>query len=384
MNKKDEFPKGFLWGAATASYQVEGGIYNCDWAQAATEGKVPVCGEACDHYNRFVDDFDIAKSLGHNTHRISVEWARIEPKEGEFDAEVIEHYRDVLRALHERSLKPLVTIYHFTLPLWFSEGGGWERKDAVKKFSQYAQYVVQELGDLCDNFVTINEPLVLASIGYVRGAWPPLYKNNFLRYLKVTRQLADAHNSAYKAIKEINPHVDVGIVKHMSVYEANWNPFNRFLAWVVNRHWTYSFMNKVCKHSDFIGVNYYRRRILGDTRELQKTDMGWTVDPEGIYSAIRMLDRYKLPIYISEAGCADAKDKFRADYIRDTVVGILQALNDGADVRGFCYWSLLDNYEWSEGFDKKFGLVEVNYDTQERTIRPSAHVYKELISHYSK
>lgn len=164
-----KFPDGFYWGAATASYQVEGGIENNDWAKAAQKGRVPVCGSACDHYNRYESDFDIAQSLGHTAHRLSVEWSRIEPEAGKFDEAAISHYRAVLEALHKRGIKPYVTIWHFTLPLWFSETGGFERDDAPQIFARYCTYVVKHLGDLCDHFSTMNEPNVFGSNGWLRG-----------------------------------------------------------------------------------------------------------------------------------------------------------------------------------------------------------------------
>jgi beta-glucosidase len=383
MNKKSYFPKDFLWGSATASYQVEGGIENCDWAQGARDGKVPECGEACNHYNRYPKDFDLAKSLGHNAHRFSIEWARVEPEEGKFDMETVEHYRNVLRALKERGMYPMVTLWHFTLPLWFSEKGGWERNDAPELFARYCAHTVEQLGDLCDNYATINEPMVVASIGYLRGAWPPFYKNAFLRYVKIFWNLTKGHNQAYALLKEKWPEKKFGIVKHTVAYGANWNPYNKVKAWVANVAWTRIFMSRVYKQCDWIGLNFYHRTIFGDTRELDKTDFGWNIDPLGIYDALHILWKYKKPLYVAEAGCADAKDRFRTEYIRDTVHGIEHALQDGVDVRGYCYWSLLDNYEWAEGFTKRFGLVEVDYETQERTVRPSAKVYKEIIASYS-
>jgi len=168
------FPEGFYWGAATASYQVEGFNENNDWAKAAKEGRVPPAGRLADHYHRYEEDFDIAKDLGHNAHRFSIEWGRIEPQEGVFDQEEIEHYRKVLKALHKRKITPFVTLWHFTLPLWFSESGGFERKDAPEVFARYCAFVAKELGDQCDHFSTMNEPNVFGSNGYLRGSWPPL------------------------------------------------------------------------------------------------------------------------------------------------------------------------------------------------------------------
>lgn len=382
MGKKT-FPKNFLWGAATASYQVEGGVDNCDWAQAARDGRVPECGRACDHYNRYESDFDIARELGHNAHRISIEWARVEPTEGEFDREAVDHYRNVLLALHERGITPLVTLWHFTLPQWFTESGGWERTDAPRIFTRYCKHVVQEFGDLCDNYATINEPMVVSGIGYIRGDWPPFYKRAFYRYFKMHYHMIKGHRMAYDCIKDKNNLKEIGIVKHTIAYAANKNLVHIIRAWVANVVWTHLYLFFVRTKTDFIGLNYYRKVIFGDTRELEETDMGWKIDPEGIYDAFMLLKRYKKPIYVSEAGCADAKDRFRGDYIRKTVQGIERALQDGVDVRGYCYWSLLDNYEWAEGFSKRFGLVEINYDTLKRTIRPSAYAYKELIEQHT-
>ncbi len=406
-NNKQIFPKDFLWGAATASYQVEGGIENCDWAKAAQEGKVPVCGKACDHYNRYEEDFDIAKDLGHNAHRFSVEWARIEPEEGVFNEKEIEHYRNVLRALRERGITSLVTLWHFTLPLWFSESGGWERKDAPEIFAKYCAYVVERFGDLCENYSTINEPIVYSSNGWVRGIWPPFFKFSIISkagiikpklemkerakenktsvfvYLKIRRRLAQAHNAAYSEIKKIKNSANISIVKNVIVFDSNKNLFNKIKAKLLNYHWTYSFMNKVVKKCDSIGLNYYFYKKFGDRKKYNKTDMDWDIVPEKIEKAILMLSRYKKDIYVAEAGIADARDKYRSDYISETVNGIKKALSKGADVRAFCYWSLLDNYEWAAGFGEKFGLVEINYDTLERKVRPSAYVYKKIIERYS-
>ncbi len=397
-----KFPEGFKWGAATASYQVEGGLENNDWAQAAREGKVPSCGRACEHYKRFEEDFDIAKSLGHNCHRLSIEWARIEPEEGRFDEREIEHYRRVLRALHARGLEPFVTIWHFTLPLWFSKTGGFEREDAPKVFARYCAYVVGKLGDLCKHFSTINEPMVFVSNGWGRGVWPPFRKwpgierlaittsgrtfnpqsevgfGNITRYISVMHRVIHAHNAAYDAIKKIAPTAEVGIVKQVILFHANANPINQFMAWVMNCYWTYYFMYRVIAKCDVIGLNYYLHKKFGDRRVYDKTDMDWDVFPEGICEALMMLAGYKKPIYVSEAGVADAEDRIRATYIRSLVKCMHYAIQEGVDVRGYMYWSLLDNYEWASGFSPRFGLVEVDYATQERRIRKSAYVYKDI------
>jgi beta-glucosidase len=404
MSEKEikKFPEGFSWGAATSAFQVEGGIVGMDWEKAAQEGKVPKIGRAADHYNRYEEDFDIAKSLGHNAHRFSIEWARIEPREGEFNEAAIEHYREVLRALHARGLKPYITLWHFTLPLWFSERGGFERTDAPEIFARYCAYVVSKLHDLCQHFATINEPNVYATHGYLYGAWPPfkrvkiLWKKigkedgtsertgahasfmNLFRYFKVTKHLAEGHNRAYDKIKAIAPEVKISVVKHVRYFFANGNPFNKILVRIATYYQTERFMNQVIKKSDEIGLNFYRSTKFGDTATYKYTDMGWKIVPEHIYGAIMILNKYKKPIFVSEAGVADEKDVYRADYIKKQVASTWQAIQDGADVRGHMYWSLLDNYELALGFEKRFGLVEVDFKTLERKIRPSAYIYKEI------
>ena len=396
------FPEGFYWGSATASYQVEGGIENCDWAQAAREGKVPPCGIACDHFNRFQQDFDIAKELGHNCHRISVEWARIEPREGEFDHAAIQHYSDVLTALRMRKLKPFITLWHFTLPQWFVEKGGFENPESPELFARYCEFVTTKLGNDCRHFSTMNEPLVFVSNGWRRGSWPPFKKwplidllsgvpghrdfegqsvsfKNIFAYFRVIKNLAAAHNLAYDRMRKSAFGVEVGLVHQVILFHSNGNPLNKLLAWIMNWHWTHSFMRRVYKKCDSIGVNYYLHKKFGDTRAYEKTDMNWDIYPEGLTEALLMLKRYATPLWVSEAGIADAKDVMRAEYIVDLVEAMWIAIQRGADVRGYMYWSLLDNYEWAHGFEKRFGLVEVNFETQERKIRESAYVYKQLI-----
>lgn len=396
------FPAGFYWGAATAAYQVEGGIDNTDWAKAATEGRVPPCGVATDHFHRYEEDFDLAKSLGHTAHRFSVEWARIEPEEGKYSEEAILHYREVLKALHARGLRPFVTIWHFTLPLWFAETGGFERKDAPEIFAKFAAYVVGELGDLCGDFSTMNEPNVYASNGWLRGSWPPFKRftltdlvaitnsgrqyeakasrglSPLFLYLRVIKNLAKAHNAAYCAIKKVSPATEVSIVKHVIVFDGVDSPFYKLKAKVANYFWTYRFMNRVHRYCDAIGLNYYFYTQFGDKRQWRKTDMDWNFAPDHIYDALMMLSKYKKPLFVSEGGIADALDAGRAEYITKQVDGVWRAIQSGADVRGHIYWSLLDNYEWALGFEKRFGLIEVDYQTLKRKVRPSAYVYKKI------
>lgn len=395
------FPGGFLWGTATSSYQVEGGIENNDWAQAARDGRVPVAGRACDQYNRYEEDFDIAKTLGQNAHRFSIEWARIEPEEGRFNNDEIEHYRKVLIALWDRGLEPFVTLWHFTLPIWFAKMGGFENKKAPFYFSRYCEYVVgrlqgaplhtckgapckhKDVGRLVRNrglvkfWITINEPMVYAGQGYVQGVWPP-FKKNFIKVWRVVDNLITSHNVAYQKIKKILPTSQIGIAADQVDYHYNRNPISFCQAKFMDRFGNHRFLSHISKFQDFIGVNYYRPIIYYGRLAFEKSDMGWDIYPEGIYNVLMRLKRYRKPIYITENGIADAADAKRAKYIKDHLHWIWQAIHDGCDIRGYFYWSLIDNFEWAHSFAPRFGLVEVNYDTLEREIRQSAYEYKRI------
>ncbi len=378
MHKIDGTHDMFLWGSATASYQVEGGINNTDWALGAREGRLPVCGDATDHYNLFEQDFDIAKSLGHNAHRFSIEWARIEPEEGVFDDKEIEHYRTAIRALRMRGIEPMVTLWHFTLPTWFSEKGGFLHPKAKTIFTRYCSFVAEKLQSEVNMWVTINEPFIWASKGYQAGDWPPFQKNT-ISFLRVLRSLSEVHREVYTVLKKISPRFQIGIAKHNIYFWSDKRPWNIFAARTAAWFWNRRFLNVIKGHQDFIGLNHYFNRKFGSPETFPKTEMGWDIYPEALYKCLKELSIYKKPIYITENGIADSHDEKRAEYIREYISAMQKARREGVDVRGYFYWSLLDNYEWALGFDKRFGLVEIDYSTKKRTVRPSAYVYKEII-----
>lgn len=407
MTDKHVFPKDFLWGAASSAFQVEGNTPPTDWTMGAKEGRVPPIGRACEHYTRFTEDFDIAKSLGHTAHRFSIEWARIEPAEGVFDEREIEHYREVLRALRERGIEPFVTLWHFTLPRWFVESGAWSRRDAPDVFARYAAYVVTHLGDLATHFATINEPYSIVINGYVRGTWPPFRQfpvataielpngnmtsqtphrswHGLIDFFTVANTLARAHNAAYRSIKKVNPDSIVSIVFQVLVVDASSNLLYRLAASFMNWQNNTRFMRRVYSHCDSIGVNFYFYRRFGGMPERPVSDTGWPLFPEKLYDALMLLSQFGKPLYVAESGCADAADRFRPEYIRESIRAVARALDKNVPVFAFLYWSLLDNYELALGYDKRFGLIAVNYETQERTIRPSAYVYKEIIEQNQK
>ena len=373
---KNNFPENFLWGSATSSYQVEGGIENCDWAAAARKGVVPICGKAADHYHLYDGDFEIAKSLGQNAHRLSVEWVRIEPKEGEFNQKEIAHYREVLQDLKEKGFYVSLTMWHFTLPNWFEEKGAFASKDSAVIFSRYAKKVVESFHDLVDDFCTINEPMVYTSNGYIRGNWPP-FERTFLKHVSVHKNLVATHIKSFEDIKKDFPKVKIGIVKDNIFFEGKnifTKPIARFMVWF----WNHRFLNNIKDHVDYIGLNYYFHSVIGQKPKGPFTDFGWEIYPRGIYEMLKDLSRYNKPLYVTENGLADQEDSMRADFIKGHLAEVYRAIEEGVDVRGYYHWSLLDNYEWAAGFTKRFGLVKIDYKTMERKVRSSAYVYKEI------
>ncbi|MFZ5559516.1 MAG: glycoside hydrolase family 1 protein [Patescibacteria group bacterium] len=366
-----KFPKNFYWGTATSAYQVEGGIRN-DWSAA---GQKYDAGIACDHYHRYEEDFDLAKSMNNNAHRFSIEWARIEPEEGKFDQNEIEHYRKVILALRQRGLEPFVTLYHWTLPSWFVKRGGWLNRKAPEYFEQYVGFVVRNLPEV-KFWIILNEPEIYSSHSYLNGAWPPC-KKNIIFYLLVIKALIKGHKKAFKIIKSIQPSANIGIAKN-NVYFEGW------LRAVANWWWNFCFLNKIKNHQDFIGINYYfHNRIRGfkfnQNENKVISDMGWEIYPEGIYHVLKDLKRYNKPIFITENGLADADDSRREKFIVEHLKWIHKAIKEGVDMRGYIHWSLIDNFEWAWGFEPRFGLIEIDYKNNlKRTPRPSSKVYAEI------
>jgi len=390
------FPPGFLWGASTSAHQVEGNNLNSDWWQwEQQDGKIKdgtSSGESSDHYNRFAEDFDLAQKLKHNAHRLSVEWARIEPKPGKWNQAALDHYKDVLTALRQRNIKSIVTLHHFTVPIWFADRGGWLNKRAVSDFSHYTQKVVEQLGQLVDLWITINEPMVLATQAYTYAAWPPQKASTWLTSLVVWR-LARAHAAAYKIIHKKIPQAQVGYANNVMSFET----YNKrslidfiyvaFSAWLWN-HGFYRWSGK--RHHDFIGVNYYfHQRIRRDGFKFwnfidpraegrEHSDLGWEIFPKGLFNVLLDLRGYKLPIYITENGIASVNDNKRVRFIISHLREVYHAITQGVDIKGYLHWSLLDNFEWDKGFEPRFGLIGINYTSKKRTVKPSANVLRDI------
>lgn len=391
-----KFPDGFLWGAATSAYQVEGGNIRSDWWKWEEAGMLKYkCGHACRHYELFSNDFDLAKSLNHNAHRLSIEWSRIEPAEGEFSRGALKHYIDVIDALKERGIEPIVTLHHFTNPSWFTKKGGWARKDAPGYFLRYTEKIVEELCGKVRFWVTINEPLVYVYHSYVIGLWPP-QERGFSNFKKVRRNFTAAHIKAYGLIhaiyerKGLRP-PDVSIAHNVQFFDRYSDSLRNRIAVVLrDRVYNFGIIDELARAGtlDFIGLNYYTRRsadvrswgmshMLIDTpREtgssVKKNSLGWDIYPQGLYDLCLRFNKHGLPLFILENGICTSDDDMRWDYIKEHLKAIHAAMGSGVRLLGYLYWSLLDNYEWHNGFAPRFGLIEVDYSSYKRTVRKSA------------
>ncbi len=393
------FPKNFLWGAAISSYQVEGNNFNNDWWEWEQKGKIKdKCGKACDYWNRWPEDHALLSELGVNAFRLSLEWSRIEPAEGKFSEEVIAHYRELLADLRKRNIKTIVTFWHWASPLWFQKKYGFHKKESAAVFVKYVEEVTKKIGSLVDIFVVINEPMVPLGEGYLTGQFPPGYRS-FFKFWQALNNLAQAYRESYQKIHEIKKDAIVGLTCLYNWYDAEEGNFlekianNIALGFQVN--W---FMKKVSQHQDYLGLDYYRLgKIKFDPKnsayfgfriaEDEKNIMKWMAYPEGIFRVLKEAwEKYHLPIYIMENGLPTDRglmDKERVNFIQEHLKWVERALQAGVDVRGYCHWSLLDNYEWLSGFQMRFGLAEVDYQTLERQPRKSFYAYKEIIKNNS-
>lgn len=410
--KKSVYPDGFLWGAGSAAHQVEGNnhnqwseweLRNSDkhakkaekhfsgfeaWDRIKAEAQNPksyISGNATNHYKLFEKDFDILAELNMTSYRFSIEWSRIEPLEGEWNREAVEHYRRMLVALKKRRVTPIVTLFHFTLPVWFAEIGGFEKRKNVQYFLRYVERIVRELGDDIEIVITINEPTVYSSISYIAGMWPPMRKNPFVA-VRVLRHLADAHNKSYGIIKKIDPRLHVSI-SHNSVYlyPGDTSLISRFGVKIATALTDDFILKRVYKKCDFLGVNYYMSYAMEALKLVlpkgPRSDLNWSFAPKDMKHVLARLYRtYKLPIIVTENGIADATDMYREQWIKSTLEAIEDSLKEGVDVRGYIHWSLTDNFEWAFGTWPRFGLVHIDYETGVRTIRPSARYFASEIA----
>ena len=395
MSNGFKFPDRFLWGTATCAHQVEGNNSNSDWwewEQSKGDREYPLepSGIACDSYNRYEEDFDLCVKLNNNAVRISVEWARLEPREGEFSEAEFAHYKKVLKSAKDRNLKTFVTLHHFTNPIWFAKKGRWESYKSAHFFARYAKKCAQEFGDLVDVYLTINEPQVYTLMSYMSGIWPPC-KKSFLMSLLVQINLMRAHRKAYDAIKSVNPKYQVGIVKNIVWYEtlsSKYHIFDQFGVAFMNFIGSGFFLIPIHKKLDLIGLNYYFTSRIGNLRVKNPdnitSDLGWWIYPKGLEKILIDLKKYNLPIYITENGLADAKDEKREEFIKSMLTSCANAIKAGVPLKGYFHWSLLDNYEWHHGFWPRFGLVDVDRESAssagklKRTPRKSFYYYADI------
>lgn len=405
------FPKTFLWGASVSAHQVEGGTHN-QWSVAELENaktlatqasyqygdldnwsaieklaRQPenyVSGRAVDHYNRYKEDFDLLRDLNMNTLRFSIEWSRIEPEEGQWNAEAIEYYRRYLYELKRRNITPVVTLFHFTLPVWFAERGGFERYSNVKYFLRFVEKVLDEYGPLLKWIITINEPTVYANQGYGDGSWPP-YVQKPIRARRVLFTLINAHRRAAKLIHMRSRRYKVSMaysVTHVYAGDDAW--LSRLSARIFDYYANHFVLKRTYNSIDFIGLNYYHSdRVYGYRRhnpDERISDMGWDMHPADIEYVLEMLaERYKKPIMITENGLADADDDDRQWWLTQTIEAMHRARKEGVEVIGYLHWSLLDNFEWDKGRWARFGLYEVDYATMKRIPRASALDRKSVV-----
>jgi len=375
------FTQNFLWGAALSAYQAEGNNVNSDWWEWEKGAGKEKSGMASRHYEFYEEDFDLAKSLNHNAHRLSIEWSRIEPEEGKFIDKEIDHYIKVILALRARNIEPLVTLHHFTNPFWFSEAGGWLNKRSVSYFSRYCDLVIRALSKYVRYWITINEPTIYIAHAYVFGAWPPEVKS-YLKARIVENNLFLAHVKAYRLIHDIYkglnlPEPSVSISQYTQAYTPSSDGLKcRFIAYLADKRFNFGFLDKMMRYSamDFVGINYYTRQKIGkdNSHPVRKNSLGWDIYPEGLYELLLKTGKYGLPVIITENGICTADDNLRWEYIQDHLRSVQLAMQRGINITGYLYWSLIDNFEWDKGFAPRFGLIDIDYNTYKRTVRESA------------
>ncbi len=401
MDKR--FPDGFLWGTASAAHQVEGDNRNSDWSEFEKEpGRISggdTSEVACDHYRRYREDFALLRELNQNAHRLSVEWSRIEPSEGEFDSRQIRHYRDVLGELREQGIRPMVTLHHFTSPLWFTRKGGWAASGASRAFMPFVHRIVDDLGDLVQIWCTINEPSIYGLSGWITGDFPPGKRGDLASFFRVTGNMRRAHELAYVAIKRRWPDSQVGLSHHKFLFlPATPKRRDRWAAQaaqqVVDR-WSVApgqLRRIVEATSDYVGIAHYWAQCCafdpGRPKEqfvrrfnvpgAPVSDMGWSVDPGWMRTVLNELKGLGKPVYVTENGLATGDDEWRQRYLVDILDNVLLAIGDGVDVRGYFHWTTMDNFEWARGYSMRFGLIAVDRKTLERTVKPSGLLYSRI------
>jgi len=398
------FPNGFLWATASAAHQVEGDNRNNDWWEFEQQpGHIrngDVSGIACDNYHRYREDFQLLRELNNNAHRLSVEWSRIEPSEGEFDSRQLRHYRDVLGELREQGLPPMVTLHHFTSPLWFTRRGGWAAPGSADAFLRFVRRAGDELGDLVSWWCTINEPCIYAYHGWLKGEFPPGRKGDLPGMYRVLANMRQAHERAYRLLKQRWPDIPVGLAhnKYLMLPADPRKRRHRLAAaaaqgvmdrWPIGPGRLQRLYDASC---DYIGINHYSGELVAfDPRRpneqfmrhfnpphLTVSEFGYAVNPPWMREVLNEVRARGKPVYITENGIAASDDATRSQYLRDILEQVLLGIADGVDVRGYFHWTDTDNFEWGKGYSLKFGLIEVDRKTLERTVKPSGRQFARI------
>jgi beta-glucosidase len=376
------FPEGFRWGAATAAHQIEGGCWNNDWWQwehTPGSGVREPSGDACDSWNRWRDDVDLVADLGLNTYRFSIEWSRIEPEPGGWSTAALDHYRRIGEALQDRGVQPMITFHHFTTPRWVADEGGWAEERTAERFASYCERAAAALAPVMSAACTLNEPNIVAMGGYLTGRFPP-GERSVERRRHVNSVFLRAHRLAVEAIRTGAPGVPVGMTLAMTDYQAL--PGGEAYRDRVRRGMQDIFL-EVTEGDDFLGVQTYSRARFGPDGAVRPEPgspivetMGYERWPDALEATLRTAWEFTggaVPLIVTESGIATEDDEDRIRYVHHTLEGVLRCLDDGIAVRGYLYWSLLDNFEWSLGYRPRFGLVEVDRSSFARSPKPSAH-----------
>jgi beta-glucosidase len=400
-----KLPSNLELGCATAATQIEGGDKNNSWYDwASKEGRIKGGGSPLrgnNHWELYEQDIKLMADMGINHYRFGIEWSRIEPEKGVFDEKAMEHYVKEIKLMLSSNIHPLVTLHHFTNPMWFEKIGAFETEASIPLFKEFVIYVTEHLKELCTDYVTINEPNVYATNGYVYGTWPPGEKS-IIKAMKVMKNLTLCHITAYKEIHRIygDKKVMVGFANHLRVFEGcSNNPIYKLEAKIMG----YLFQGAITKSMasgrlafplgagaplgigkfyDYIGINYYTRSSIKHfaehvLKDREINNLGWDIYPEGLTMLCReQYEKYKAPIWITENGTCDKDDSFRPRYIYDH---IKQIADSGLPIERYYHWTLMDNFEWAEGETAPFGLVKCDFETQKRTIRSSGKFYMEMI-----
>jgi beta-glucosidase len=411
MNETSQEP--FLWGVATSAFQLEGSPH-ADWSSWDTIlSEKPA---VTNHYELYREDLALLKNLGVNAYRFSLEWSRIQPREHAWDETAIKHYREIIDILRRYNIEPMLTLHHFTHPLWFIKKYPWHEDASVDKFLAYVKRIVAAMSDV-KFWITFNEPYVLILAGYFEGCIPPAIKSVPLG-VRALANILKAHAGAYDIIHDACPDARVSVAHNMAALAPwkKWNPFDRLLSRVAKHFYNHSLLDAFLSGSlrikfpfkdeqsipvpikgklDFFGVNYYTRihmrfnplKKMGvEMRHLDidghgLTDMGWEIHPRGLEKMLRYASRLNVSLIITENGIATKDSQKKISFMKKHVDAIEHCKKQGMDIRGYFYWSLIDNYEWLQGLDARFGLYKVNFDTLERTPTNAAAYYSYIIKH---